>query len=225
DGYLVDPKTYTYAPDKNAMAAIDFLLDLVSKEKVAPSKKSMGSFRQQDVFPQGKAAMWVDGSWNIANVRNVAGDKFRWGIAAVPKGPNGTADAVNGWADFFVIGRDTKAPDQAWQFIKYAISEGAMASDALLAGKIPVYKPYAEKLKNSSKGQPEEFNKIFSIAAGDIRSTFTKGWSEWRGYGPAESMGLNGAVDGIIDGEFERGAALAEVAENANAALARHYKK
>ena len=224
NGHLIDRKSYTYAPDQNAMEAINFLLDLVAKERVAPSKKVMGSFRQQDVFPQGKAAMWVDGSWNVANVRKITGDNFRWGIAPVPMGPKGSANIVNGWADLFVIGRDTAAPDEAWEFIKYAISEGAIESDALLAGKIPVYKPYAAKLKSSSQGQPKEFNKIFEIASGDIRSTFTKGWSEWRGYGPAESMGFNGAVDGIIDGEFQRDKAFAEVSENAKSVLARYYK-
>ena len=134
-GRFIDRSNYTYAPDQNAMDAIRFLLNLVLVEKVAPSKKQMSAFRQQDVFPQGKAAMWVDGSWNIANIRKIVGDKFRWGFANVPLGPNGSADAVNGWADSYVIGAKSKSPDLAWQFLQYAISDGAIQTDALLAGE------------------------------------------------------------------------------------------
>ena len=69
--------------NKEAVNALQFLTDLVNVEGVAPQPQEMEGVRQQDIMALGMAAMWVDGSWNIANVRKIAGDDFRWGIARI----------------------------------------------------------------------------------------------------------------------------------------------
>ena len=73
-----------------AVNTLKFLTDLVLVDKVAPMPQEMEGIRQQDVFPLGMSAMWVDGSWNIANVRSVADPSMNWGIAQVPMGPDAT---------------------------------------------------------------------------------------------------------------------------------------
>ena len=58
------------------MEALQFVTDLANVHGVAPKPELMDGIRQQDVFPMGMAAMWVDGSWNIDGVRKTAGPDF-----------------------------------------------------------------------------------------------------------------------------------------------------
>lgn len=63
-----------------------FLTDLTTTDKVSPAPKDMKGIKQEDIFPMGKAAMWVDGSFMIDNNRKVIGDNFKWGMTSVPRG-------------------------------------------------------------------------------------------------------------------------------------------
>lgn len=224
NGYLIDRNTMTYNPDKNAIEAITFLTDLVLKDKVAPSKKEMSAFRQQDVFPQGMAAMFVDGSWNIDNNRIVGGDTINWGIAELPIGPAGNGSLTYGWPDSLAISPTTKHADEAWAFTKFAAGEG-ITMDMVLAGKIPSYRPLTESEAFLEKGmQPDNKDLLIRQAAKQMRTSFTRSWSEWRGYGAAEALGFNGVIDGVIDGELTLEEALEQADENVNAVLKRNYE-
>ncbi len=87
-GNLLNKDRTKLAPDAAAMEALQFVTDLANVHGVAPKPELMDGIRQQDVFPMGMAAMWVDGSWNIDGVRKTAGPDFSFGIAQVPMGPS-----------------------------------------------------------------------------------------------------------------------------------------
>ncbi len=222
-GYLINRKKMRFEPNENAMDAIKFLISLVKEHKVAPEPKLMSGIRAKDVFPRGLAAMWIDGSWNIRNCRKVIGDKFRWGIAEVPMGPHKAPDVAFGWPDFIAMSKFTKHTDIAWKFIKFASGEG-LSLDMYMAGKIPSYKPLTLSEAFLEKGkQPAEKGLLVKMAAKKMLNSFTKGWSEWRGYGGAEKMGLNGALDSILNGEsFDK--VWPKAVEYINKVLARYYK-
>ena len=224
NGELLDRKTMTYNPDANAVEAMRFLTDLVLKDKSAPSKKAMSAFRQQDIFPQGIAAMWVDGSWNIDNNRTVADKKTRWGIAEVPRGPNGTNKYVNGWPDYFAISPYTKNTELAWKFTKYICGEG-LSLDMYMAGKIPTYRKLAESPDFLQKDKmPPNMDILLKQANMPMKSSYSIGWSEWRGYGAAESVGLNGIIDAIIDGDMSFDNGMKTANESINKILKRYYR-
>lgn len=222
-GHFIDRSKMRFSPDKNAIEAVKFLISLVKEHKVAPQPKMMSGIRQQDVFPRGLAAMWVDGSWNIRNNRTIIGDKFRWGIAEIPLGPNGSPDIAYGWPDFISMSKFTKNTDIAWKFIKFASGEG-LSLDMYMAGKIPSYKPLALSKEFLEEGkQPKEKGLLIKIAAKKMMNSFTKGWSEWRGYGGSDRMGLNGAIDSILNGaSFDE--VWPKAVEYANKVLERYYK-
>ncbi|TYB83647.1 MAG: sugar ABC transporter substrate-binding protein [Kosmotoga sp.] len=223
-GRLIDRSTMNFDPDENAVEALNFLCRLVTEFNVAPTPKSMEGVRQQDVFPRGLAAMWIDGSWNIDNNRMIAAEDMNWGIAEVPVGPHGVADSAYGWPDFIAMSAKTENADAAWKFIKFAAGEG-LTMDMYMAGKIPSYKPlaYSEDFYDETK-LPEEMPLLLNIAGKTMRTSFTNSWSEWRGYGPAESMGLNAIIDEILNGDiaFEEG--LKKADENINKILDRVYE-
>ncbi len=224
NGHLINRDTMKYEPDAKALEAISFLTDLVLEDKAAPSKKEMSAFRQQDVFPQGAAAMFVDGSWNIDNNRSVAGDTINWGIAELPKGPSGDGSLTYGWPDSLAISPNTKNADAAWKFTRFAAGEG-LSMNMVMAGKIPSYRPLTESDAFLEKGQqPDNKDLLIQQAGEDMRTSFTLSWGEWRGYGAAESLGFNGLIDGIIDGEFSYSEALELADKNVNTVLDRNYK-
>jgi len=224
DGYLINRDSMKFSPDSNAMEAIKFLTDLVLVDNAAPSKKEMSAFRQQDVFPQGAAAMFVDGSWNIDNNRNVAGDSMNWGIAELPIGPNGDGSLTYGWPDSLAISPNTKHAEAAWKFTKFAAGEG-LSMDMVMAGKIPSYRPLTESEAFLEKDQqPSNKDLLIKQAAEEMRTSFTLSWGEWRGYGAAEALGFNGLIDGIIDSEIPFDKAIELANKNINTVLDRNYK-
>ena len=224
DGELINRSTITYKPDANANFAMRFLSNLVFSDKSAPSPKEMSAYKQQDVFPLGKAAMWVDGSWNIDNNRTIADKKMRWGIAEIPVGPSGSGKYAYGWPDYIAMSPFSKNVDAAWKFTKFISGEG-LDMNMYMAGKIPTYKKLAESPAFMQKGQlPSNMDLLLKQAAETMKTSFTLGWSEWRGYGAAESMGLNGIIDGILNGStsFDDGMKAAD--RNVNAVLKRYYR-
>lgn len=224
NGHLLDRKNMSFDPDAQAMEALRFLTDLVLVDKAAPPKKEMSAFRQQDVFPQAAAAMFVDGSWNIANNRTVAGDDFRWGIAEIPVGPSGDGTITYGWPDYVALSPTGKNSDAAWKFAKFVSGEG-LSLDMYLAGKIPSYRSLTESEEFLEKDmQPYNKEVLIDQAGETMRTSFTLGWGEWRGYGAAETLGLNGVIDGIIDGEFSFEDGMEKADKNINTVLDRLYR-
>ena len=184
-----------------AKNALGFLASLVD-EGIAPKPQDMEGIRQQDVFPMGMAAMWVDGSWNIANIRKVAGESFNWGIAQVPMGPDATPEtgAAYAWADMLSIGAGTEQPDLAWAFIQHMVGAGRNASD-FLGGKVPAYRAIAESNDwLESDQQPDNKGLILEIGAQPVYTGFSKSWSKWRGYVADGAGGMNGELDEVFNG-------------------------
>ncbi len=185
-----------------AVNALKFLTDLVNVEGVAPQPQEMEGVRQQDIMPLGMAAMWVDGSWNIANTRSIVGDDFRWGIAQVPVGPDATDDnvAAYAWADMLAVGKDSDNTALAWAFIQHMVGEGRDASD-FLGGKVPAYIDIAtsEGWLESDK-MPANKGLLLEIGAQNVYTGFSKNWSGWRGYDSTGSSGMNGELDEVLNG-------------------------
>lgn len=224
DGYLIDRDTMRYNPDNNAMEAIKMLTDLVLVDKVSPQPKEMSAYRQQDVFPKGVAAMFIDGSWNINNNRLVADPSMNWGIAQVPKGPNANVGYTYGYPDSYSISPSTENPQEAWEFARFVSGEG-LSLDSFMAGKIPSYRALAESAEFIDVNQkPAEMIILTQQAASPMRTSFTKGWGEWRGYAAAESLGFNGVIDGIINGELQFDEGMSDVTDSVNTVLKRYYK-
>lgn len=225
NGTLINRTTMRFEPNKQALDAMKMLTDLVLVDKVAPPQKDMSSFQQQDVFPQGVAAMWVDGSWFVDTLRKNVGDSMHWGIVRVPSGPSGSNKVTYGWPDSYAIAPNTKNPEMAWKFARYVAGEG-LGLDVYMAGKIPSAKKLAEDpMFADSKQQPgADMNLLIDQASGAMTTSYTQGWGEWRGYGGAETLGLNGAIDAINNGQLSFDAAIKKATDTANAVLARYYK-
>ena len=210
--------------DDEAASTLQFLSDLIHTDKAAPMPQEMEGVRQQDVFPLGMAAMWVDGSWNIANVREVAGDSFAWGIAQVPMGPDATKDtaAAYAWADMLSVDANTEHKDVAWAFIQHMVGEGRTAAD-FLGGKVPAYRAIAESdtwLESDQQPDNKGPHPRDRHPAG-LHRLLRESWSDWRGYVAEGAGGMNGELDEVFNGRKTLNDAITAITEYGNEVLSR----
>jgi multiple sugar transport system substrate-binding protein len=201
-GRLINADETALEPNEAAVNALQFLTSLVTEHKVAPQPQALEGVRQQDVFPLGMAAMWVDGTWNIDNNREIIGDSFEWGVAPIPTGPDATTDTAvtYAWADMMSIAASSDQKELAWQFIQHMVGEGRTAVD-FPGGKVPAYRPIAETEAWLEVGkQPDNKRLILELDNEPTYTGFTRNWSAWRGYAAAGSGGMNGEIDEVLNG-------------------------
>ncbi len=87
---------------------------------------------QNTELAMGTAAMYLNGSWLPNEVKDIAGEDFKWGCFSYPAvdgGVDGT-EASNYGAQVFAINVKSSKPDQAFQLITY-LTKGE--ADALLS--------------------------------------------------------------------------------------------
>lgn len=109
-------KTATLINDPKCVDALNFMVSLSQKEKVMPTDAEMGGVGDDALFKQGKVAMWVNGIWQFAAMKDAP---FKWDIAVEPgaarKGTHFFSNAV-------VASKDTKNPEAAWAWLKFFTS-------------------------------------------------------------------------------------------------------
>ena len=182
-------------------------VDSLYKEGVMPKPSTAGEYGG-DLFQSGNAAMTTIGHWAVPGYVQ-AGINF--GVAPMPTGPAGRATSVNSAG--FVMSKDSKNPDAAFAFIKFALSEAGQKRLAELGFAIPVLKSVAES--DSYLKQPGDLDqKVFldSLEFAHMKPVF-KGYEEWAGV-------VGDGLTPVWDGEAELSSTLDEVIVSADAVLA-----
>jgi ABC-type sugar transport system, periplasmic component len=221
-GTLIDYSTHRFAPDAKALEAIKMLTDMVLVDKSAPSQKDMSALKNEQVFINGITAMWVDGGWNMDKL-NKSNLPFEFGMVRVPQGPSGER-VTFAWPDSYAIAPNTKYPAEAYEFAKYVAGKG-LSLDQFMQGKIPAYKGLTESPDFTKvPGHEADMELLVDMASDPMTTSYTKGWSEWRGYGASDSMGFNGAIDQIINGTMSFDEGLAAAQKGVDKVLSRFYK-
>ena len=184
-------------------------IDSLYKEGVMPSPTTAGEFGG-DLFQSGMAAMTTIGHWAVPGYVQ-AGINFN--VIPMPSGPVKRATSVNSAG--FVVSKDSKNPDAAFEFIKFALSEAGQKRLAELGFAIPVLKSVAES--DAYLKQPGDIDqRVFldSVAFANMKPVF-KGYEEWAGV----------VGDGLIpvwDGEAELDPTLDDVIVSADEVLAKN---
>lgn len=201
------------------------LTGMTLSDKSAPPQKDMSALSQQQVFMSQKAAMWVDGSWFVDTIRKTVGNDFQWGMTSIPIGPKGSSDVIYAWPDSYSIAPNTKNPEMAWKFCRYVAGEGIDLS-TYMAGKIPSCKALAEDpaFVDLAQQPGDQMKLLREMASKKMKTSYTQGWGEWRGYGASETLGLNGMIDAILNGDMTFDQAMQKGTEGINKILVRYYK-
>ena len=200
-------KTLIGSPE--ATAAFQLMSDMWVGDKSMPTEQQLAAYGW-DGFLSGVAAMGVSGHWSVPEYSAVT---FKWDIAPMPLGPAGRATSVNSAG--FVIARDSKNPDAAWEFVKYAFSDAGQSELAKVGLAIPVRKSVAES--DAYLGQATRIDHSIYVKALDyahMKPVF-KGYEEWSG-------AVGDALHMIWTGEASVADGLAEAVAGGDDALARN---
>ena len=181
-------------------------IDSLYKEGVMPTPTSSEEFGD-DLFQPKVAAMTTIGHWAVPGYVQ-AGINFD--VAPMPKGPAGQATSVNSAG--FVVSKDSKNAEAAFEFIKFALSEAGQKRLAELGFAIPVLKSVAEG--DSYLKQPGQLNQqvfLDSLGFAQMKPVF-KGYEEWASV-------VGDGMTPVFDGEAELDATLDEVVAGADEVL------
>ena len=120
-GHLVDPDDPTVCrmAEPEAMAALEWIRTRTWDDGVIASKLDVQGLGPRDSFIAGRLAMVEDGSWALKDI--LAKADFRVGVAPFPAGPVRRVTLAT--TDGFGIYAGTKHPEEAWELVKFLISE------------------------------------------------------------------------------------------------------
>ena len=134
-----------------------FVQDMRYKYKVSPAMSQLGpvrqSYRQEmQLFMTGRLAMFTASSWTLSVLKKIK--SFRWDVAPLPRNGQGKRRIEKG-AAMLVISTQSKHPQAAWEFVKFAtygagtriLARGGDAVPALKAAAKEYFLPPPEHIK------------------------------------------------------------------------------
>ncbi|MDR1905023.1 MAG: extracellular solute-binding protein, partial [Treponema sp.] len=126
--------------NKESREAIQYLADLIHKDKVHPlwGESNTGA-KCDNIFVSGQAAMYINGTFGFSKLRESA--TFDWDVAPEPMKKYSYNE---GSLVLYGIPAKTKNPDLAAKFLFYLGEEFAQKIFAE-KGNVPITKKYAEK--------------------------------------------------------------------------------
>jgi len=159
DGGLFDADgNWAIAKGKNLAnnsEAVQFLSDLMNKDKVAPSVQNTRQLGGQQTFVNGMAAMCIYGRWVQLEFKDIK--KFKWDYTVLPKRKKRATTLVG---VSLAMAAETKHPDEAWKLIKFMTSSKGQVYTAESGVAIPSRKSVANsdhylKADQVIKNQPQ----------------------------------------------------------------------
>ena len=120
-GNLVDPDDPTVCrmAEPEAMEALEWIRARIWDDGVMASNLDVQALGTRDAFMGGQLAMVEDGSWALKDI--LANADFRIGVAPFPSGPVRRVTLAT--TDGFGIFAGTEHPEEAWELVKFLISE------------------------------------------------------------------------------------------------------
>lgn len=174
-GEIINPEgTETLLTEGAARDAWKFITEMVVTDKSIPDPDQSAQYGN-DVFAAGRAAMTTIGHWVVPQYSTLP---FAWDVSAMPAGPVAHATSVNSAG--FVIAKDSKSPDAAWEFVKFATSEAGQSRLTELGFAIPVLPSVAESPTYLEQTSAPINHKVFldALEYAKPKPTF-RGYEEW----------------------------------------------
>ena len=174
-GEIISPDyTKTLLGEGKAVDAWNFIADMALTDKSIPDPDQSSQFGG-DPFAAGVAAMTTIGHWVVPQYSQLG---FKWDVAPMPSGPEGRVTSINSAG--FVVAKDSKNPDAAWEFVKYATGQSGQTRLAELGFAIPVLQSVAESpIYLEQKTAPID-HKVFldALEYARVKPSF-RGYEEW----------------------------------------------
>jgi multiple sugar transport system substrate-binding protein len=156
-----DQQTVSTLNAPEAMQAIQFVIDLFTKDKVTPPISNLVTESSLANFMEGNVAFMQNGPWQVVNVRKA---KFDWDVMPFPAGPAGSTPRVSG--STFAIPSAVKGDDLdfAWKLLKTLTSTGALD----IYAKAGRNNPARMSAGSAFKPPPDNLGIVQDILAGKV---------------------------------------------------------
>jgi multiple sugar transport system substrate-binding protein len=202
--------TKTLIGEPSARQAWQMLSDMVFVDKSVPDANTIGQYGS-DLFQAKVAAMTPMGHWAVPGY-NTAG--FKYDVVPMPKGSAGQATSVNSAG--FVVAKATKHPQEAFEFIKFVLSQAGQTRLAELGFACPVLKTVAESPIFLQQTASTLNQQVFldSLVFAHMKPVF-KGYDEWASV-VGDGMGA------VWRGEADLNTTLDDIVTQADAVLAKN---
>ncbi|KWZ72209.1 ABC transporter, solute-binding protein [Winkia neuii] len=133
--------------DPKLAEALGWMQKQIEAGYVTPVEKA-GDLGLEPMMEQNKAALVPDGSWRINTWAQSKAQKFAF--APLPAGPAGRKTIINGLAPS--ITRDSKHPNEAWQWVKFLTSNDCQS---IVAGEAVVFPSLTKQSEAAAKAHSE----------------------------------------------------------------------
>ena len=105
-----------------AQEAWQYLVDLRVKDRLSPDVPALQAMSAQNLFINGKLALWPNGSWQMKTL-NALRSGLQYDVALLPAAPKtrrrgGTTNIVG-----VVLNKDGKSRDQSWALLTHLLSK------------------------------------------------------------------------------------------------------
>ena len=166
----------TLLGEPKAREAWTFIDAMMREDKSMPDPAAAEEYGG-DPFAAGVAAMTTIGHWVVPQYAQLG---FKWDVAPMPKGPAARATSVNSAG--FVIAKDSKNADAAWQFVRFAIGEAGQKRLSELGFAIPILESVAKSPAYLEQKSAPINQQVFldALEYAKPKPTF-KGYEEWAG--------------------------------------------
>lgn len=119
-GKILDENNKAVFNSPEGVEALQFLVDLVNVQKVAPAGTASNDIDQLiDLFVADKIGFWFDGPWYIGIMRSTYPDVE---VAVAPMPSHVTQGSIAG-GTAMCISNQSKHPDEAWKLVEYLTSD------------------------------------------------------------------------------------------------------
>lgn len=149
-GDVVNADRTQYTLDQEpGVRAIQWLADLITKDRVHASSADLSGLGADQVFNTGRIAMMP----SISVYSSFQKATFDWDIQHLPRSPQGKQITRNASAGHSIVAQ-TRVKDAAWNFTRYLASKDVFASMARQGLLIPSYKAVADETIAKVSGKP-----------------------------------------------------------------------
>jgi len=158
-----------------AMAAIQWFVDLQVKHHVVPDAAAEKAEDSETRFMNGRTAMFLDSRRVTPTFRTIT--TFDWDVAPLPNNGQGKATILHSDAECMTAA--TKNKDAAWKFIEYANSVDGQTILASTGRTVPSLKAVAESAAFLDPNAKPANSRAWLDAIPTIRSVpITKSWAD-----------------------------------------------
>jgi multiple sugar transport system substrate-binding protein len=133
DGQILDESRRRCLLDQRpAEEALQFLVDLARKHKVAPVISQEEARETREWFKAGRVAMFMSGAWDVQVLRR--SPSLRWDVAPLPKRKQ---RATLAGTENYAISAKTAHPKESWELFTFLLSPKSQETMAAAVEKQP----------------------------------------------------------------------------------------